>query len=248
MEIWLFFEATHRDHRYCNPISAEAIAEMEPILGLRPGMRVLDIACGHAEMLVGFAERHGITGVGVDLSPYAAERAREKIAARVPDGRVTLIEGRGEDFRTDDPFDVVCLVGASWIWQGYEPTLRALTAFAKPGGLLVVGEPYWKQTPAPEYLEREELGADDFPSLADYLACARELGLEPLWMRGASEQDWDRYEMDQGASLDRFARENPDHPDLAAIREKHVLARDTYLRWGRDTLGFALWVFRTPEG
>jgi len=246
MDQWLFYEATHRDHLYCNPISGDGIEELEQVLALQPGMRVLDIACGHAEMLVGFVERYGVTGVGVDLSPYASRRAREKIAARVPHADVTLVEGRGEEYAPDAPFDVVCCVGASWIWNGAVGTLRALKAFAKPGGLLVVGEPYWRQAPAPEYLAAEELTADQFPSLADYMAFARGIGLEPLWMRGATEREWDRYEMDQCASLDRFARENPDHPDLAEIWEKHWAAKDTYLRWGRDTLGFALWIFRVP--
>jgi SAM-dependent methyltransferase len=246
MDLWLFYEATHRDHLYLNPISADGIAELEPALDLQPGMHVLDIACGHAELLISFVERYGVTGVGVDLSPYASARARDNIAARLPHGGLELIEGRGEDFVADTPFDVVSCVGASWIWKGYAGTLRALLGFTKPGGLILAGEPYWKRPPAPEYLAAEELGADDFPTLADYLVFAKSLGLECLGMRGATEREWDRYEMDQCASLGRFAREQPDHPDLAAIRAKHDTGKDNYLRWGRDTLGFALWVFRTP--
>ena len=44
MDMWLFYEATHSGHAYLNPISEEAVREMESHLGLRAGVRVLDIA------------------------------------------------------------------------------------------------------------------------------------------------------------------------------------------------------------
>jgi hypothetical protein len=65
-------------------------------------------------------------------------------------------------------------------------------------------------------------------------------------MRGVTEQEWDRYEMLQMASLDRFARENPDDPDLDDIRKKLLPSKEAYFRWGRFALGFAFWVLRAP--
>ena len=246
MDMWLFYDVTHHRHAYCNPVSEPGIRDLERILELRRGMRVLDIACGHAEMLVGFAERHGIEGVGVDLSPYACRRAREKIEARVPDARVRLVEGRGEEYVADGPFDVVLCIGASWIWKGYEGTLKALSEFARPGGIVVTGEPYWRDTPSAAWLEAEELTVDEFTTLDGYAQFAQGLGLAPLWMRGASRQEWDRYEMDQLASFDAFANEHADHPDLDAIRTKLLASKHAYWSWGREGFGFALWVFRTP--
>ncbi len=49
------------------------------------------------------------------------------------------------------------------------------------------------------------------------------------------------------AAFDRFERENPEHPDIAEIRKRHLADRALYLRWGHRELGFALWVFRTPD-
>jgi len=46
-------------------------------LGLRPGMRVLDIGCGWGEALKFAAERYGISGVGITISREQAEYARE---------------------------------------------------------------------------------------------------------------------------------------------------------------------------
>jgi SAM-dependent methyltransferase len=244
MDMWLFYEATHSRHAYLNPISEAAVREMESHLGLGPGVRVLDIAHGHAEMLIGFAERHGTSGVGVDASPYAYPRSEERRKARVPDADIELIHGRGEDYEPAEPFDVAMCIGASWIWNGFSGTLDALRGFVKPGGLIVSAEPYWRAEPAAEYLAREELERETFFTLDGCYDVAMSKGLELIWMRGSTEQEWDGYEMRQAAAVDEFARENPDHPDLAKIRERHRRCRESYLRWGRSCFGFAFWVFR----
>lgn len=247
MDMWLFYEATHADKVFCNPISEEGVAALERVLDLAPGTRVLDIACGHAELLIRFAERFGTTGVGVDLSPYAMPRARANVATRVPDADLTLIEGRGEEYAPaeGETFDVAMSIGASWIWNGFEGTLAALRGFARPGGLIVSGEPYWKREPTPEYCEIEGCTPDQFTDLHGCWKVATGMGLTPVWCRRSTDEEWDRYELDQLAALDRFTRENPDHEDLAEIRAGHLESKEAYLSWGHRELGFAFWVFRT---
>jgi cyclopropane-fatty-acyl-phospholipid synthase len=49
-------------------------------LGLRRGQRVLDIGCGWGEFLRYAAERFGVTGVGITLSPAQAASARQRCA------------------------------------------------------------------------------------------------------------------------------------------------------------------------
>jgi SAM-dependent methyltransferase len=248
MDTWLYYDITHRLHTFCNPVSEETVAELEPRLELSASSRVLDVACGLGEMLIRFAEHHGCSGVGVDLSPYFLHRAEARKAARVPDADLRFIELDGKDYRPDpdETFDVVMCIGASWIWDGCEGTLRALMQMVRPGGLIVSGEPHFWRSPPAEYLEAEGLQREQFASLDGNLELAERLGLSLVWMRVSSETDWDRYEMLQVASVDRFVREEPDHPDLPALLEKFTPQRHTYLRWGREHLGFAFWVFRAP--
>ena len=61
-------------------------------LGLKPGMRVLDIGCGWGEALKYAAERYGVNGVGVTISREQAAFARE-LCAGLP------IEIRVQDYR-----------------------------------------------------------------------------------------------------------------------------------------------------
>ncbi|MDI9240232.1 cyclopropane fatty acyl phospholipid synthase [Lysobacter sp. LF1] len=68
-------------------------------LGLRPGMRVLDIGCGWGEALKFAAERYGVSGVGVTVSREQAAYARE-LCSGLP------IEIRLQDYRElDERFD-----------------------------------------------------------------------------------------------------------------------------------------------
>jgi hypothetical protein len=60
----------------------------------------------------------------------------------------------------------------------------------------------------------------------------------------SSKDDWDRYEGLQWYSAAEYARTHPDDPDLAAVVEQVERAKAAYLRWGRDTLGWAIYMFR----
>jgi SAM-dependent methyltransferase len=246
MEMWRYYDVTHARHGLMNPFHPERILELGDVLRLDVSTRVLDIACGHAEMLMLWHERFGITGVGIDASPYHFARAVERKAARLPDADLQLVEGDGKEFASDERFDVAVCLGASWIWDGHAGTLRALTGFAKPGGVVVVGEPHWRSEPTPEYLAAEEVTRETFHDLAGCRDVALEQGLELMWMADASPSDWDRYEMLQCAALDEFARKNPDDPDLPALIERRRRADEAYLTCGRDCLGWAVWAFRTP--
>ena len=44
-----------------------------------------------------------------------------------------------------------------------------------------------------------------------------------------------------------YARSSPDDPDLPEITERVKTSRDIYLRWGRDCLGWAIYLFRKPD-
>jgi cyclopropane-fatty-acyl-phospholipid synthase len=74
-------------------------------LGLRPGMRVLDIGCGWGEALQYAAQHYGVSGVGVTISRAQAEYAR-----RLCDG--LPIEIRLQDYReVDERFDRIFSIG-----------------------------------------------------------------------------------------------------------------------------------------
>ena len=62
----------------------------------------------------------------------------------------------------------------------------------------------------------------------------------------ASVDEWDEYEWKYCRSVERYARERPEDADVPQMLERIRRWRDAYLRFGRDTLGFAIYLFYRP--
>lgn len=246
MDLWKFFDITHREHILCNPISVEKIEELLAILRLQPGARVLDIATGKAEFIIRLAEQVAISGVGVDLSPYCVSDAREKHAKRVPDAELTFLEMDGADYEPEEPetFDLVACIGASWIYGGHRGTLRALKGMAAQGGWVVVGEPYWRREPAAEYLAAIGDERSTYGTHFENVEVGQELGLELVYTLVSNQDDWDRYEGLTWYAAEEWASEHPEDPDVDEVLSRVRENRESYLRWGREVLGWAIYVFK----
>jgi SAM-dependent methyltransferase len=246
MDTWKYFGITHADHVICNPASSERVDEIVGLLDLAPGARAWEAACGKGELLIRLAERSGVGGIGVDISPWELRVAREQAAARVPGADLRFVEGDAASHPAEPAsVDLAACLGASWIWGGHRGTLRALRAAARPGGLVLVGEPYWKGEPETAYLAAVDLEADAFATLHGNVSIAAEEGLTLLYAMPSTDADWDRYEFLQLRAGERYAREHPGDPDVPELLDRVRRGSDAYLRWGRGTLGWAIYLFRT---
>ena len=78
-----FSAIAHRDHDYCNPISAAKIERLLDLLPLDESSRVLDLGCGRAELALRIIERFGSHG-GRDRQLVADARrgARARASGR----------------------------------------------------------------------------------------------------------------------------------------------------------------------
>ncbi len=246
MDLWKFFDVSHRDHVVCNPTSVQKLDELIELLDLRPGARVLDIACGKAEMLIRLTERHGVSGDGVDLSPYAIRDAQALAEARVPGASLVFHEQDGRLFDiVHGSYDLAMCVGASWTFGGHAATLQALKRAVRPGGVVLVGEPFWRKPPEPAYLLATGYEIASFGTHASNVADGTELGMAFLYSVVSNEDDWDRYDGLQWRAAERYTMEHPDDPDAAVILARQRAYRDIYLRWQRDALGWAMYLFQT---
>jgi SAM-dependent methyltransferase len=219
----------HGDLTLYNPLSGADLDEAIGLLELPPQARVLDVACGRAEVLRRIAARWQIEGVGYDADAELLERAREaspdldlRVAEQPPAGR----------------WDLVVCIASSHAVGGFP---QALGRLAELGDLVLLGEGYWRREPSPEYLEA--LGGasrDELPSYRGLFAAAEDAGLTPLWSCVASERDWDRYEWTQVLNAERHGSEQ--------LRERAAAARRRLsMPGGRETLGFALVLLRTDR-
>jgi SAM-dependent methyltransferase len=253
VDTWKFFDITHRDHLICNPTSEAKLDEIVRLLELPEAPSVLDIACGKGELLLRLAAVYGrrdgetFHGVGVDISPFHIAELRDSAARRVPAARLELLEMSGADYRPEpQSFDLACCVGASWIFDGHRQTLGALREAVRPGGQVLVGQPFWRSEPDPAYLAWSGMRREEFSSHLDNVEAGVEMGLVPLLALVSSGDDWDRYETLQWRAAARYAAAHSDDPDLPELLERVRRGREEYLRWGRATLGWALYLFARP--
>jgi SAM-dependent methyltransferase len=246
MDIWKFYDITHREHVVCNPTSEDKLARLVGLLRLPAEARVVDIACGKGEFLIRLAEAYGIRGIGIDISPFCIADAQRQLQVRTPGAEVVFSQMNGSDFRPEAPrsLTLASCIGASWVFGGHAETLDALSGMVAPGGWVIVGEPYWLQEPSEEYLAASGVTRDGFGTHSGNVEAGELRGLELVHTFVSSKDDWDQYEGLQWYATAEYARSHPDDPDLPELLERVAKAKAAYLRWGRDTLGWAIYVFR----
>jgi len=103
-------------------------------LGLKPGMKVLDVACGTGNQSIP-AARTGAKVTGLDLAPNSLEQARKR--ARSEGLRIEFIEGDAEKLPQDaDHFDVVMSMFGAMFAPRPEIAASELLRVCRSGGLI----------------------------------------------------------------------------------------------------------------
>jgi SAM-dependent methyltransferase len=215
-----------------NPIGTDKIRRLGERIGLAPGQRVLDIACGQGGPAIVLASTFGCEIVGVEKASVFAEAARKRIAAAGLDDLISVHEQDAARFAIEpEAWDAALCLGATWIWDGLEGTVTALGPGVRPGGHVAVGEVYLRQPAGDE---------GEWVSLAETVRRFERAGPPVTTLIAASEEDWDGYESLHWASLEDWLAENPDDPGAAEIREQHEESKWQYLERGRSAQGWVI--------
>jgi ubiquinone/menaquinone biosynthesis C-methylase UbiE len=238
-------EIAEANHRILNPFTENKLMLVGDICRLTPGMRQLDLCCGKAEMLCQWARRWGIEGIGVDISPIFLAAARARTLELGVDDRVVLVEAdAGQYLAESHGFDIVSCIGATWIGGGLVGTLQLMQRALKPGGLLLVGEPYWIAPPPDEAYGAMEMSRDEYTSLVGTLDRIEASGLELVEMVLADGDSWDRYVAAQWRTIDEWLRAHPDDALAPELRTWSARWKRIYLQYERDYFGWGVFVMR----
>jgi SAM-dependent methyltransferase len=242
MDIPRIFNITESAHRIHNPISPEKLAALGAALRPQSGERVLDLGSGSGEMLCTWARDHGIIGTGIDLSPLFTEQARRRAVELGVADQVTFIHGDAAGHVADEKVSVAACVGATWIGGGFAGTIELLARSLATGGIILVGEPFWRRSPPTESVAKGCLANSiaDFLLLPELLASFGRLGYDVVEMVLADQHDWDRYEAAKWLTMRRWLEANPDDELATDVRARLTSEPERYAAYTREYLGWGV--------
>jgi SAM-dependent methyltransferase len=242
VDIPRIFTITEGAHRIHDPITPEKLAVLGGALRLESGARVLDLGSGSGEMLCTWARDHGIVGVGVDMSELFIQQARLRAEELGVAHLVRFIHGDAAGYVHDEKADVAACVGATWIGGGVAGTIDLLARSLSGGGIILIGEPFWRQTPPTEEVAKG-CGADsisDFLMLPGLLASFGHLGYDVVEMVLAGQDDWDRYEAAKWLTMRQWLEANPDDELAGDVRDRLSSEPERYAAFTREYLGWGV--------
>jgi SAM-dependent methyltransferase len=231
-----FIDISETGTRIQNPFSEERLMFLGKMcleLGyMQPGTRILDLACGHGEMLCRWAQLYGIMGTGVDMNPAFIATARRRAEELSVAPRVEfLLADAAQDAQSPPAYDIVSCLGATEIGGGVVGTIQLMRRALRDErtGLLLVGEPFWNREPNQQAAAAMGIQPGDFSTLPGLYDSFEKSGVLLLNMVLTDDEGWDRYQTHHWVKMYQWLKANARDPDAPRFRAEIEDWKRSYL-------------------
>lgn len=225
-----------QDNTIINPLLPETAARLGRIMELRPGQKILDLACGKAGVTLPLVRTYKVELLGIDLLQDLVREAWSRAEYTGLYDKCDFKRGDAAAFvaGTKRQWDGVFILGAlTYIWDGLEAGLAAVRPLVAPGGHLVVGEGYLRE-------DAEAQDDQQFPTKKEITVRLEGLGrVVEILDDGAA--GWEAYWEPQRTAMARLRE------DLAGdnlILTEFLDGWEETMAWEQANLGFAVWVVK----
>lgn len=233
------------------PVSEIRMSEILEALALEEGQQVLDIGCGCGEILIRLAERYQILGTGIDVSPAHISEACRRMQDRIPDAAVQFISADIKTVPLDqNAYDLVLCLGSTHAFasggDAFQNALQQMVPLVKSGGQLLIADGYLKQPAVPEYRAYLGEAIPEGMTHAANVTTGQHSGLIPYAAWTSTIAEWDDFEWAYQRIIEQSTLNQPDNQELTTKLQQRRAWIQAYLKWGRDTLGYGLYLFQKP--
>lgn len=193
-------------------------------------------------MLCTWAHDHAITGIGMDINTFFIGKASARADELGVSAKTEFVHGDASGYVADTAVDIAACIGASWVGNGVAGTVDPLRRSTIPGGMMLIGEPFWRQDP-PDQASVEGCyvtSKDVFLPLPELLEHFGELDCDVVEMVLADQDGWDRYAAAQWLNSRRWLDANPNDELAGEMRSSLATSPARHARYVREYLGFGI--------
>ena len=224
---------------YNAPLSPDCVAWLCRALTVREKPHVIDLGCGWGQLLVDIVlHLPQSTGTGYDSDQLLIEHATAVVATFANEERISV--SVADCTQVTEHSDVLICMGSTHAWPCLEDALTSFEQTLRPEGQLIIGVPYWENSPSDAACHALGTTQDGLPTEMSLRTLVTESGFAITGFQASTLAEWDSFEIAWCASRVIWLRENPNHPDFARYAEQLEKHRVMWLDGYRTYLGFAV--------
>ncbi len=220
-------------------------SQLHRLMSVQP-KSAIDIGCGDGSLLNWLSGQFSTSGMGVDKDEAEIANANSNSS-----GKQLQFLARSfdvNDFK-DKKFQLAACIGSTHIFAEGELALKMALEGMKPltenGGFILIGDCYWRKEPSSEYLKIFGGSPPAYRSHQDNIELIHQAGLKLISSDECSTEQWDDFESRHQKKLKARFSQISDNEERAKKEKFLELWNHHYEKWGRETLGFGLYLART---